>query len=1476
MRTDNIAFESANLSESKTPRFVVEISFDTANTDLYYFTSHGDTATPTGANVVPNVIRDVSVTSQKLDPLNARATIGTITFKLLDVNSTITTLINTKLDSGFGLRQKRVRVYVGDLDLEWADFQLVQTQIVETISFERDGIYNFKCSDIQRQARKDIFDTQKTSLSSTLPAPAVNALAVTVDASVTTFVVLSTLGFPTTGKFICDFEICSYNGTTATDFQNVVRGQLGTTATAHNGDPNGDAGVIQVHDITVANSSTFELLEHGTSYTDGPNLTVGYFKIDEEICRYHSKASATEFNDVVRGVLNTQAVAHEVDPGITDPDRKPKIEEYVYLEMPLLKLAPALLTGDLNQQPGKTLPTKWHLGIDTTFVKTSAFLAFPESYDQTDDNTGFIVRFEGVTRQDGKAFLEKELYALFGGYSPVLSDGQLSVKKMTGVISKSAYVATLDHSNVISYGTLMHDQINVHNQIEINWNWNELQGKLTRTNILIDADSIATHGEATILVRNFRGLHGSRHTTTIVSNKFNALRDRYSGPPLKISITCLHRMNYLEIGDVVRVQLDNVRDYSNNVISLDRPFEVQSMVVNWVDGSVQLGLFGSSQKAGAVSYTAGAAFLDNAYYTVGTDLSTVTTNYMSGGVLHITAGTLTGDPDITNAVYYYGGDVEFDAGSVVTISENVDLRIKGNIQVNGLIDGKGKGLAGATVPADGYEYNNGLPGYVGVTESAGVIEDSRRADWLRSIKGITIEAFTGETAAPPLELINYGNALGNIPPDLRGTSGSSGGSFLKWSSYGREGFTPASEVLALGGDGGDGGAGLVITHRGISFGINGEIDLSGDNGQSGISASHEMFWWEGVNHFSNTFNMSSGSGAGGAPGACYILADGTTHTIGTINVTTNQGATFVNGEPVAVQHLNNLTAARHLDPASFYYPHFIGTGDTNLIRDTLKFDFVPDNKVIEVDIPEKSQRPIVLVAAELSNTPQTVGQNLSSIEVTVTPPDDTTYSHSNIYAKLTTQDTYVLAGSAQSEVTFLAAMDGSTYDIRAKSVSIFGIESDDFIDTQFTVSTQAGYVDMTDGNHIAAGQTAYDTGVGFFLERTPTGGRASFGDSAGDKVLIENGNVSITGSITADTGFIGGWKITATSIENTSGRIKLDNANDRIRVQNVAGTNHVTIDDAGITGVDSVLGTTFILPTNGAAPTFASGVINSTIYNISTSGILRTSTTVGDGTASSNGVLINNTGIKVFESNSSTPSFHADASDGSTTLGDDTSTKFVKWDTTDLILGRDSELQGGDSYNNDTIYLVEQFTSIDVAALVQTGTATVALNTGGYINLTSGTGAGDVANYDRNFFFPITDRTWNKNRRFKTKVAVIDTTATGLFQARVGTGRSVTNGIFFFFDGLTLKGQTYGSGTQSLVTLQTYTSGTTFTLEAIFTTGSDVEFFVNSVSKGSITTNLPTGTTDSHNFIRLRNETTAAAAVASNIRLSEFKLIQEN
>lgn len=267
------------------------------------------------------------------------------------------------------------------------------------------------------------------------------------------------------------------------------------------------------------------------------------------------------------------------------------------------------------------------------------------------------------------------------------------------------------------------------------------------------------------------------------------------------------------------------------------------------------------------------------------------------------------------------------------------------------------------------------------------------------------------------------------------------------------------------------------------------------------------------------------------------------------------------------------------------------------------------------------------------------------------------------------------------ELSFLVPADGAVWEVKAHAVSITDVESEDYISDTITVTTQLETVIGT-GNAIVtsptpdvdggvtldeAGIVAYDgtgtakvtidaaTGVitavdGNFsgtvsadagdignwsitstsletgtaashMELNPTTGIWMGADAIGNAPFsVTNAGVLtatdavLSGSITANTGAIGGWDINATSIESPNNRVILDAANNRMQVQDAAGTNYTD----GITGVDSVLGTVFRLPTDGTTPTFVADSMDfAEVSNISVNAIVqieRNTYDVQDGT----------------------------------------------------------------------------------------------------------------------------------------------------------------------------------------------------------------------------------------------------------------------
>lgn len=1017
MRIDNATFAAANKDATKEPVIVVEVAFDSANTDLYYFCTHTVDGL-SGVNVINNCIEGVSGTSQKLNPDKALSTIGSMSFETLD--SGLTELQKSKLNSGYGLKGKRVRFYIGDASLAWSDFILAQTQIIETVDY-KDGSYKFKCSDVQRQMRKDIFELKTTALSASVTA---------------------------------------------------------NSAT-----------------INVYKTSEFKLVQQPVSpsgITDAHGQKVGYITLSNGcIVRYTGKTSAS-FTGCTWGVFDTKHLIEDIEkPSDAGADNAPSVTEFVYLEMPAVMMAYAILTGSIYGSPGEFLPDHWHLGISTQYVRTADFTGIGlDWWDTSNADNGVPAVVKGLKKTDGKKFLEEQIYMMLGAFSPVYANGELGLKRMTVIPSQGGYVRELNVNNIASYGSLTHDMKSVINFAVLDWNYVIGKEDYTRKNIMPDSLSIARHGQSDTKELKFRTLETSRHSYATIKSRFDSLRDRYAGPPLRLKLTLLSSQNDLEIGDIVRVNLEHVKDYTGDKIdgTLDRNFEVQQVSTDWVSGNVSVDLFGSSQNASTLAPDEPGAAIDTTWYSSeGTEISAA--NFpgkvsSAGGVTSITGSiSLTGNAfmNVSSAVYYCDEDLTINSGVTVTISHNVQLRVKGFFQHNGIIYGKGLGLSGGVGTANLSDpLNAGKAGALGTTISQDGVSDVETyrhnitkhnvstsiSSWVKSLGNRPAAVVGTVNTSPILDFVTTSSELIGIPDDFRGSSGSAGGSLLQripgygpmTDGDGVGSYSKPSEpdLWVAGGNGGAGGAGLLIVCRGMDMGASAKIDLSGIDGSVTTS----------VPALYSGRDVYSGCGAGGYCGGCYILLDGVSATAPTLNST--NAIAEVGSCPVPAGGYNVISdqGAQGND----YGPLYSDFGSANVGAQPSRVNTYESNFRIQYltgfieSNPESTgfADPILSISlSESTNTPPTAAGNLSTIEATVTPPADTNYSYAKVYYRVSGATAWMYAGPASTEVAITVASDGKTYEVGAQSVSKQGNESSGGVSDFITVTDVINLPDDT-------------------------------------------------------------------------------------------------------------------------------------------------------------------------------------------------------------------------------------------------------------------------------------------------------------------------------------------------------------------------------------------------------------------------------
>ena len=853
--------------------------------------------------------------------------------------------------------------------------------------------------------------------------------------------------------------------------------------------------------INVYATSDFTTVAHGSSYSDSPSATVGYIKIENgdsfEILKWTSK-SATTFTISQRGALGTKALEFETT---ADAENGIEVSEYVYLEMPAPKLQYALLTGKLYGQAGEELPASWHLGIDEQYIRTADFLLIGLDYwDTANDSAGLQVRFEGLAETDGKRFIERELMVLMGAFSPIYSNGELGLKRLVSVLSSDPTVLNIDESNVVGHGGLQHDLKSIKNNYLIHWNYSAAKERFTRQAYLFDPASQTAHGVSDLVILSFRGLHGSKHSYDSIQGRFDALRDRYSGPPLKIVVTVKPSLNDLEVGDLVFLALDSLQDI-NTGQSIARAFEIQQTAIDWDTGDVKLTLFGSSQKATiAPPSETGTDTPDSFYTSEGSDLEAAfpAETSRAGDIVTINSDiNLTAGADLgaSGSIYYADGDLVVASGVTVTLNKSIQLRVNGVLTVNGTADGVGNGGAGGPGGTETHRLAGGAftlageqgyigrelnqQGYANCFEYLGV---KRIVSWYRQ----SFPVGSDVAAVPVLNLSYNSGIISGLPTRLYG-SGGTGGAGVGVSD---NGFWTGFSIVANGGDAGAGGAGLFIVCKGMDFGVSGKIDLSGDP-----SAENQVL-------YANGYNAWAGAGSGGHPGALIVLLDGVSSNYPGINSSTfiaNIGESKHKG--VLIPDTRNHPSMIEASATEYSNGFFVGVAqpvkpegsrwfsDTTQARwpSCYQVQYLVGQFEAVEDEPEEADRPLTLTLNELLNTPPTPAGDQSTVEITVGPPSDTNYSYSIIDYKRSGEDGWTIVGAADDETIKTLTTDGGDFIFRARAVSKTGVTSSTGITQTITLT------DITGGTDIDTALPVPDvTGLALLEGGIEFGGTANF------------------------------------------------------------------------------------------------------------------------------------------------------------------------------------------------------------------------------------------------------------------------------------------------------------------------------------------------------------------------------------------------
>jgi len=199
-----------------------------------------------------------------------------------------------------------------------------------------------------------------------------------------------------------------------------------------------------------------------------------------------------------------------------------------------------------------------------------------------------------------------------------------------------------------------------------------------------------------------------------------------------------------------------------------------------------------------------------------------------------------------------------------------------------------------------------------------------------------------------------------------------------------------------------------------------------------------------------------------------------------------------------------------------------------------------------------------------------------------------------------------------------------------------------------------------------------------------------------------------------------------------------------------------------------------------------------------------------------------------------------------------------------------------DFFDYGGLYFHSLFESLDGWYQITSGSGSVGLTYGRYLDLDTGATSGSEAGVSKRPQYPICGPpTWGKDRRLRTYVHFQNVQTGASDVAWMISGETGTSEhIGFKVIGGTLYGTVADGTAESTLSIQTVANGDDLLLEVVFTSGTEAEFFVDGVSQGTLSSNLPTGTGYALNIVKfyVYNGSTAANYI---IYPSEVKALQE-
>ena len=278
--------------------------------------------------------------------------------------------------------------------------------------------------------------------------------------------------------------------------------------------------------------------------------------------------------------------------GAGDYDPDPNIDKsYVIEGNPINLILQLLISEDGDGTRGiyDRLPSGYGLGLSPSLIDIGRFEEIRNIF-----YPGTSVKFKFIMdgRQKATDFLSEQFFKPLNMYPIILGDGRFSARIYRPVLPPYS-AQTLTEDEIIDIPEYQGNLTDLINEVQFSYDNDPESGDFMSIDVFSDAVSINERGvgDRTLEIE-CQGLDSNfTDADDFLIRSANRIFERYSNPPIKLSITTFYKNALVEAGDILSVSNKFLPNLATGLFDFEFiQMEVIKRTVDWKRGSVRLDL----------------------------------------------------------------------------------------------------------------------------------------------------------------------------------------------------------------------------------------------------------------------------------------------------------------------------------------------------------------------------------------------------------------------------------------------------------------------------------------------------------------------------------------------------------------------------------------------------------------------------------------------------------------------------------------------------------------------------------------------------------------------------------------------------------------------------------------------------------------------------------------------------------------------